>query len=64
MGGNLYVRFEGASMSVNDRWDIEMRNVNVDTTNKNVKSINAHRGNKYADSVYKNYSGARKIRGS
>tara|TARA_R100000808_G_scaffold19771_1_gene42835 strand:+ start:969 stop:2015 length:1047 start_codon:yes stop_codon:yes gene_type:complete len=64
MGGNLYVRFEGNSMNVGDRWDIEMRNVNVETTNKNVKSINAHRGSKYANSIYKNYSTARKIRGS
>jgi hypothetical protein len=39
----LYVRFEGASMSVNDRWDIEVRNFAETNSNSGVRSIDAVR---------------------
>lgn len=40
---NLWVRFEGNSMSENDRWDIEVRNLSQVNTNTGVRSVDAIR---------------------
>lgn len=44
IGNGLYVRFEGASMNTNDRWDIEVRNNSMKQSNaQGIRSINAMR---------------------
>lgn len=44
IGNGLYVRFEGNSMNVGDRWDIEVRNYSIQQTNKQgIRTIDAIR---------------------
>ena len=43
----LYVRFEGTTLAVNDRWDIEVRRHDMKETNTNVRTITAFRNNRY-----------------
>jgi len=44
IGNGLYVRFEGASMAQNDRWDIEVRNYAMKQTNsQGVRSVDVIR---------------------
>ena len=42
--GGLYARFQGNSMSVNDRWDIEVRSAGLINTNSPIKNIRIKRG--------------------
>ena len=39
----LYVRWEGNSMTLNDRWDIVLRNLTMQDSNASVKSIDLTR---------------------
>ena len=44
IGNGLYVRFEGASMNTNDRWDIEVRNNSMKQSNaQGIRTITAIR---------------------
>ena len=43
IGHGLYVRFEGNSMAVDDRWDIEVRNLSQHVSNSGVRTIDAIR---------------------
>ena len=44
IGNGLYVRFEGAAMAENDRWDIEVRNYTMKQTNaQGTRSLDAIR---------------------
>tara|TARA_Y100001973_G_C5209214_1_gene344253 strand:- start:35916 stop:37259 length:1344 start_codon:yes stop_codon:yes gene_type:complete len=43
IGSGLYVRFEGNSMAVGDKWDIVLRNVSMKDTNASVRTIKATR---------------------
>lgn len=44
IGNGLYVRFEGASMNTNDRWDIEVRNNTMVQSNaQGIRTITAIR---------------------
>ena len=44
IGNGLYVRFEGNAMAENDRWDIEVRNINMKQSNaQGTRSITAIR---------------------
>ena len=52
IGNNLYVRFEGATMNENDRWDIEVRNYAMKQTNsQGTRSIDSIR-NDFSPSKY------------
>ncbi len=42
--GGLYARFQGNSMSVGDRWDIEVRSAGLVNTNSPIKNIRIKRG--------------------
>ena len=42
--GGLYARWEGNSMAVDDRWDIEVRNSGLTDTNAPIKNIRIRRG--------------------
>tara|TARA_Y100001973_G_C5186800_1_gene328381 strand:+ start:451 stop:1455 length:1005 start_codon:yes stop_codon:yes gene_type:complete len=44
ISGGIYARFEGASMAVSDRFDIEVRGMNQRTSNTAVKSVRVTRG--------------------
>ena len=44
IAGGLYARFQGNSMAVNDRWDIEVRSSGLTNTNSPIKTINIKRG--------------------
>lgn len=43
MANGVFMRFEGNSMSVNDRWDVVVRNSGFSMTNSDVRSIEAGR---------------------
>ena len=54
IGNGLYVRFEGATMNTNDRWDIEVRNYTLKQTNsQGTRSINAIRNDLSPSKVIK-----------
>mgnify|MGYP003148546675 CR=1 FL=1 len=44
ISGGIYARFEGNSMAVDDRWDIEVRSSALSETNAPIKEINIRRG--------------------
>lgn len=54
IGNGLYVRFEGNSMAVNDRWDIEVRNYTLKQSNS--------QGTRSIDSIRNDLSQAKIIR--
>ena len=43
----LYCRFEGASLSVHDRFDVEVRNRTLKTTSGSIKSVDILRGKRW-----------------
>ena len=42
--GGLYARWEGNSMSVSDRWDVEVRSSDLTETNSQVSNVDIRRG--------------------